>query len=315
MKGETRLSDLLESALGPDVRELLRDEKISEIRLNSDGSLWANKLGVGKFCTESLVSSDNARRVISAVAYSVNEICNEDKPSIAAELPGTGERFQGILPPLSKAPLFVIRKKAVRIFTLAELEEQGVLSEQGSAFLQSAVLRKENVLIVGGTDSGKTTFANALLHVIAETTDRIVIIEDTQELQCNAKDVEYLRTKDGVASLRDLVRTTMRLSPDRIVIGEVRGAEALDLLKAWNTGHGGGVSTVHASSAKQGLSRIEQLVQEANVQSPSRQMIAEAVNVLVYMEKVGTKRLVKDILRVKGADREDYQLEPLELRQ
>jgi type IV secretion system protein VirB11 len=173
--------------------------------------------------------------------------------------------------------------------------------------LREAVLSRKNILVVGGTDSGKTTFVNALLRVVEETTDRIVILEDTQELQCRTKDVEYLHTKEGVASLRDLVRFTLRLSPDRVVIGEVRGAEALDLLKAWNTGHPGGVSTVHANSAEKGLLRLEQLVQEAGV-VPSKIMIAEAVNVLVYMEKKGTKRVVKDIMQVRGTKREQYDL-------
>ena len=310
MESVERLSVLLATALGSEVLELLKDERVSEIRLNADGTLWAHRLGEGKFKCNTLVSPVNATRAIYAVAYGVNEICNEKNPSIAAELPKSGERFQGILPPLSKSPVFAIRKKAVRIFTLDDLYHQGVIDQDTCNLLKSAVLERKNILVVGGTDSGKTTFANALLHAIESSNHRIVILEDTQELQCNALDVEYLRTKDGVATLRDLVRMTMRLSPDRIVIGEVRGAEALDLLKAWNTGHGGGVSTVHASSARQGLSRIEQLVSEAGV-TPSREMISEAVNVLVYMEKVGTKRLVKEVLSVEGTIKGDYRLKDI----
>ena len=310
MEPKGRVVELVQTALGPKVRELLKDPLISEIRLNSDGALWVNKLGHGKFNTGEVVASENARRAIEAVAYSVGECCNDKNPSISAELPGTGERFQGVLSPLSKGPVIAIRKKAVKIFSLEDLEAQGVLKPGVRALLIKALLEKQNILIVGGTDSGKTTFANALLQVIAETRDRIVIIEDTQELQCAAEDVEYLRTRDGVASLRDLVRVTMRLSPDRIVIGEVRGAEALDLIKAWNTGHGGGVSTVHASSARQGLSRIEHLIQEAGV-VPPREMLAEAVNIVIYMEKVATKRVVKDVLRVSGVKKETYVLTSL----
>lgn len=310
MNTSNRLFELLASALGSGISTLLRDEEISEIRLNSDGSVWVNKLGHGKFQTEIKISPENARRAIYAVAYGVGEICNEDKPSISAELPGTGERFQGVLPPLTQSPLFVIRKKAVRIFTLDDLEKQGVLPNNGNNLLKESVLKRKNVLVVGGTDSGKTTFANALLQIVGQTSDRIIILEDTQELQCKAKDVEYLHTKDGIASLRDLIRYTMRMSPDRIVIGEVRGPEALDLLKAWNTGHPGGVSTVHANSAEKGLLRIEQLVQEAGV-APCREMIAEAVNVLVYMEKVGAKRIIKNILEVKGVNGDKYELVPM----
>jgi P-type conjugative transfer ATPase TrbB len=310
MEHLTRLSELLTTALGAGIASLLRDDEISEVRLNSDGTIWGNRLGHGKFQAPVTISPENARRAIYAVAYGVGDICNESKPSIAAELPLTGERFQGVIPPLSKSPVFVIRKKAVRIFTLENLLEQGVITEAGVQALRTSVLLRKNILVVGGTDSGKTTFTNALLRVVEETTDRIVILEDTQELQCRAKDVEYLHTKDGVASLRDLVRYTLRLSPDRIVIGEVRGPEALDLLKAWNTGHPGGVSTVHANSAQKGLLRLEQLVQEAGV-APSRAMIAEAVNVLVYMEKVGTKRVVKDIITITGVKNDQYELSPL----
>lgn len=307
MESIERLSSLLSTAFGSDILELLKDPLISEIRLNSDGSLWANKLGVGKFKTPILISEENAKRAIYAVAYGVNEVCNEIKPSISAEIPKTGERFQGILPPLSKKPLFAIRKKAVQIFTLTDLEEQGVVTLPMRVFLEEAVLSRKNILVVGGTDSGKTTFTNALLQVLENSNQRIVILEDTQELQCNSNDVEYLRTKDEIATLRDLVRMTMRLSPDRIVIGEVRGAEALDLLKAWNTGHAGGVSTVHASSARQGLSRIEQLVAESGV-VPSKEMICEAINVLIYMEKVATKRVVKEVLLTKGVIKGEYVL-------
>jgi type IV secretion system protein VirB11 len=307
MQHQTRLSELLTSALGSGIETLLRDEQISEIRLNSDGSIWGNRLGDGKFQSPVSISPENARRAIYAVAYGVGDVCNESRPAISAELPLTGERFQGVIPPLVKSPIFVIRKKAVRIFTLEDLLSQGVVSAEGLKVLREAVLSRKNILVVGGTDSGKTTFVNALLRVVEETTDRIVILEDTQELQCRARDVEYLHTKEGIASLRDLVKYTLRLSPDRVVIGEVRGSEALDLLKAWNTGHPGGVSTVHANSAEKGLLRLEQLVQEAGV-TPFRAMIAEAVNVLVYMEKRGAKRLVKDIIQVKGVKRDQYDL-------
>ncbi len=310
MAPQTRLSELLTSALGTGIESLLRDDQISEIRLNSDGTIWGNRLGQGKFQSDVVISPENARRAIYAVAYGVGEICNEMKPAVSAELPITGERFQGVIPPLSTSPVFVIRKKAVRIFSLDDLCSQGVVSEPQTSALRDAVFSRRNILVVGGTDSGKTTFVNALLRVIEETPDRIVILEDTQELQCRAKDVEYLHTKDGVASLRDLVRYTLRLSPDRVVIGEVRGPEALDLLKAWNTGHPGGVSTIHANSAEQGLVRLEQLVQEAGV-TASKTMIAEAVNVIVYMEKAGAKRVVKDVVQVRGTKKEQYDLASL----
>lgn len=310
MESSYRLSELLSGALGSGISDLLLDPQISEVRLNSRGDVWGNRLGVGKFKADISISQADAKRAIYAVAYSVGTICNEDRPSVSAELPVTGERFQGMLPPITPRPTFAIRKRASKIFSLDDLQQQGVISDEGNAFLKDAVLNKQNILVVGGTDSGKTTFANALLKVVAATTDHVIIIEDTQELQCAADDVDYLRTKDAVKSLRDLTRDTLRMSPERIVIGEVRGAEALDLLKAWNTGHPGGVSTIHANSAEQGLVRIEQLVQEAGI-LPSKEMIAEAINVLVFMQKIGTQRVVKDIMAVRGVRKGTYALTPL----
>lgn len=310
MESSYRISELLSGALGTGISALLLDPEISEIRLNSKGDIWGNRLGTGKFKANISISTADARRAIYAVAYSVGAICNEDKPSISAELPVTGERFQGMLPPITPRPTFAIRKKATRIFSLSDFEEQGVIADGVRPLLEAAVLKRKNILVIGGTDSGKTTFANALLKVVATTLDHVIVIEDTQELQCAADDVDYLRTKDAVKSLRDLTRDTLRMSPERIVIGEVRGAEALDLLKAWNTGHPGGVSTVHANSAEKGLIRIEQLVQEAGV-PPCKEMIAEAINVLVFMQKVGTKRIVKEIMEVQGVRKGLYELTPL----
>jgi P-type conjugative transfer ATPase TrbB len=303
----TRLAELLTVSLGPKIMDLLTEPSITEIRINSDGKLWYHKLGEGKIHLNTSINADNVKQAIYAVAYSHHECCDEKKPYVSAEVPGTGERFQGVLPPIVKAPTIAIRKKAVRIFTLEDLEAKNVLTNVQVHYLRNAVLERKNILVIGGTDTGKTTFANALLQVITNTTDRLVIIEDTQELQCKAQDIEYLRSKDGIATLRDLLRTTLRLSPDRIVIGEVRGAEALDLLKAWNTGHSGGVSTIHASSASQGLSRLEQLISEAGV-LPSRDMISEAVNVLVYLEKKNNQRIVKEIYEVEGVSNGQYTL-------
>jgi P-type conjugative transfer ATPase TrbB len=193
------------------------------------------------------------------------------------------------------------------VFTLSDYVSQGILTADQAAFLSEQVKARSNILIAGGTGSGKTTLANALLEEMAACQDRIVIIEDTRELQSTAEDVLFLRTKNGVATLNDLVKTTMRLRPDRIVIGEVRGKEALDLLKAWNTGHPGGVGTIHANGPRQALTRLEQLVQEAVVTVP-KALIAEAVNVLVYIERTSHGRRVKSIARVVGVADGDYSV-------
>jgi len=303
---EQELESILFTALGERIGVFLKDPLVTEVRRNSDGSVWVSRLGEGRQKTDVKISEKDATRAILAIASSVDELCGKDKRSVSAELPGSGARFQGVLPPLSQSPVFAIRKKAIRIFSLDDFVSQEVITELEAKQLKRSVTERKNILIVGGTDSGKTTFANALLREIVGF-ERVVIIQDIEELQCDVEDVEYLRTKDGLASLKDLVKLTLRLSPERIVIGEVRGAEALDLLKAWNTGHAGGVSTIHANSARQGLSRLEQLVEESEVRA-SREMIAEAIQIIIFMEKVGTQRVVREIKEVTGVKKGEYEL-------
>jgi len=301
-----RLIGMLKTALGPHIGALLSDETVIELMLNQDGKLWSDRLGKGREFTGHSVTPDDAERIIKLVASSIKAECNEQNPVLSAEFPGTGSRFQGILAPVVSAPVFTIRKKALVVFTLEDYLGQGILTAGQKTLLQEAVKARKNILICGGTGTGKTTFANAVLAEIARTGDRIVIIEDTLELQCTAPDTVYLRAKDGLISMNDLLRATMRLRPDRIIVGEVRGAEALSLLKAWNTGHPGGVATVHANSARGGLTRIEQLIQEAVV-TVSRELIAEAVNLVVHIERRGTGRTIREILQVDGVENGTYQ--------
>ncbi|EAT08447.1 conjugal transfer protein traB [Sphingomonas sp. SKA58] len=197
-----------------------------------------------------------------------------ERPIVSAELPphgqGAGERFEGILPPVSTAPCFSIRKPAARVYTLMDYVADGIMSAEAARMLSLAVVDRRNILIAGGTSSGKTTLANALLAEMAHLDERVILIEDTRELQSPAHDTVALRTRAGAVTMGDLVRSTLRLRPDRIIVGEVRGGEALDMLKAWNTGHPGGIATVHANSASSALYRIEQLIQEAVVTVPRR---------------------------------------------
>lgn len=297
---------MLSSALGPQIAQLLEEPKIVEVMLNPDGCLWVDRLGEGRCNTGIKVVPSNAERVIYLVASSTGAICSADAPVLSAEFPGTGNRFQGLLPPVVTAPTFTIRKKALMVFTLENYVENGIMTEEQRVSIVQAVHSRKNILIVGGTGSGKTTLANAVLHEIAGTNDRIVILEDTLELQCTAPDTVFLRSREHV-SMNELLKATMRLRPDRIVVGEVRGPEALTLLKAWNTGHPGGCATVHANSARGGLTRLEQLIQEA-IPNPQKELIAEAVHLVVYMERYQNGRRIKEILSVGGFDR-DYILE------
>jgi type IV secretion system protein TrbB len=302
-----RLLDMLATAMGPHIAEYIEDPLCVEIMLNPDSKLWIDRLGEGRSCTGRLLESHDAERIIYLIASAVNDVCNAAKPVLSAEIPGSGSRFQAILPPVTSSPTFTIRKKARLIFTLDDYVRDGVLTEIQRERILRAVRTKENILIVGGTGSGKTTLANAILREIATTGDRVVLIEDTVELQCAAEDTVALRAKDGVVTINDLLKATMRLRPDRIIVGEVRGGEALTLLKAMNTGHPGSLSTIHANSARGGLIRLEQLIQEAVV-SVSRQLIAEAMNLLIYIERVGTRRRVKEIQAVTGTAGGDYLL-------
>jgi type IV secretion system protein VirB11 len=209
-----------------------------------------------------------------------------------------------------KSPTFTIRKKAVMVFTLDEYVKEGMMSAHQRDCIVKAVRERKNILIAGGIGSGKTTLANAVLAEIGRQGDRLVIIEDTGELQCEAEDLIFLRTRDNLVDMRELVKATMRLRPDRIIIGEVRGGEALELLKSWNTGHPGGLSTIHASGARQALRRLEQLIQEVVVQVP-RSLIAEAVDMIIFIEKYGRSRRIMTIAQVRGMKDDDYVLELL----
>ena len=299
---------MLRSAMGPAIIAALDDPDVVEVMLNPDGKLWIDRLGSGREPTGAILSPEDAARIIKVVANHVGLEVNREHPILSAELPETGERFEGVLPPIAVAPIFAIRKRAAGVIPLARYVANGIMTEVQGEFLKNSVLDRRNIIIAGGTSTGKTTLANALLQEIAATGDRVLVLEDTIELQCIADDHVALRTKAHAVSTADLVRSTLRLRPDRIVVGEVRGAEALDLLKAWGTGHPGGIATLHAGSAQGALTRLEQLIQEVVVTVP-RALIAEAVDIIVFIAGRGSKRRVEDIIRVMGLDGDAYAIE------
>ena len=304
-----RLLQMLSTALGSHITTLLEEPSVVELMLNPDGRLWVDRLGTGRSDTGCTINPADAQRVIELVASSTGSVCSADQPMVSAELPGSGNRFQGMLPPVTSTPVFTIRKKALMVFTLDDYVKDGIISESQKEKIIEAVQQKRNILIVGGTGSGKTTLANAVLNEVSKTLDRCIIIEDTLELQCTAPDTVFLRSRDHV-SMNDLLKATMRLRPDRIIVGEVRGPEALTLLKAWNTGHPGGVATVHANSAKGGLTRLEQLIQEA-IPTPQKALIAEAVNIVIFIERYRHSRRVKEIVEVTGFTDGEYVIRNL----
>lgn len=306
---------MLRSAMGPTIAAALADPLVVEIMVNPDGSLRLDRLGEGRTDTEVRYDPSQIERIIRLVASHARTEVHAGSPIVSAELPphgdGAGERFEGVLPPVSRGPCFSIRKPATRVYTLTDYVADGIMSANMARLLSLAVVDRLNILVAGGTSSGKTTLANALLAEMGSLDARVILIEDTRELQSPARDTVALRTRAGVVTMADLVRSTLRLRPDRIVVGEVRGGEALDMLKAWNTGHPGGIATVHANSAASALHRIEQLVQEAVVTVP-RRLIAEAIDMIVFISGRGTDRRVETLVRVFGLDvHGDYALADL----
>jgi len=295
----SRGARMLRTALGPAIAAWLEDPGIVEVMLNPDGRLWVDRLTEGLIDTGERLAAADGERIVRLVAHHVGAEVHSAAPRVSAELPETGERFEGLLPPVVAAPAFAIRKPAVAVFTLDDYVAAGIMSADEASVLRRAVERRRNVLVAGGTSTGKTTLVNALLAEVAKTTDRVVLIEDTRELQCKSLNLVALRTKDGVASLSDLVRSSLRLRPDRIPIGEVRGAEALDLLKAWGTGHPGGIGTIHAGSALGALRRLEQLIQEAVVTVP-RALIVETIDLIAVLAGRGPERRLAELAAIEA---------------
>jgi len=306
----SRGARMLRTALGPAIALWLEDPAVVEVMLNPDGRLWVDRLTEGLEDTGERLSAADGERIVRLVAHHVGTEVHPTSPRVSAELPETGERFEGLVPPVVAAPAFAIRKPAVAVFTLDDYAATNIITTDQVGILRSAVAQRRNILVAGGTSTGKTTLVNALLAEVAKTADRVVLIEDTRELQCKAPNLVALRTRDGIVSLSDLVRSSLRLRPDRIPIGEVRGAEALDLLKAWGTGHPGGIGTIHAGSALGALRRLEQLIQEAVVTVP-RALIAETINIIAVLSGRGSERRLAELACVEGLRRDgDYVLVP-----
>jgi type IV secretion system protein VirB11 len=307
----SRTVRMLRTALGPAIGRLLDEPGVVEVMLNPDGRVWVDRLGTGLSEAGFRLSPADGERIIRLVASHVGAEVHSERPRVSAELPETGERFEGLLPPVVTAPTFAIRKPAVAVFSLDDYVGQGIMTAAQAAVLRLAVAERRNLLIAGATSTGKTTLANALLKEIAATRDRVILIEDTRELNCEVANAVALRTKDGVIGLAELVRSSLRLRPDRIPIGEVRGREALDLLKAWGTGHPGGIGTIHAGSALGALHRLEQLIQEAVATVP-RALIADTIDMIAVLTGRGGQRRLAGIWQVGDLSAGGaYVVEPL----
>lgn len=305
----SRLISKLQNALGDHLCLALEDPSVVEIMLNPDGRVFIERLGHGVAAAGEMTRAA-AETVIGSVAHVLKSQVDEDQPIVSGELPIGGHRFEGILPPIVAGPSFTIRRRASQLIPLDDYVRAKSMTASQASVIRSAVACKLNIVVAGGTGSGKTTLTNAILAEIVghAPEDRLVILEDTAEIQCAAENAVCLHTSDTVDMSR-LLKSTMRLRPDRIIVGEVRDGAALTLLKAWNTGHPGGIVTIHANSARSALQRLEQLTAEVS-QQPMQAVIGDAVDLIIFIERMPKGRRVTEILHVSRFAGGQYHTEP-----
>jgi P-type conjugative transfer ATPase TrbB len=308
-QSQARLHESLRRNFGPLVLGALNDAKTTDLLLNPDGKIWQGRLGermrhIGN------MGAGQSEMALRTLASALDTVITPEKPWIEGVFPLDGSRIAGQIPPIVAAPTFAIRKRALAVFTLGQYVEAGIMARDHLAAIADAVTAHKNILVVGGTGSGKTTLANAIIQAMVEADphERLFIIEDTGEIQCRAANsVSYVATLDF--SVTRAVRTTMRMNPDRIIVGEVRGPEALDLLLAWNSGHSGGVATLHADHARSGLAKLGLYVsQHPHAPKPLEPLIGEAVHVVVHIAMTPEGRRVKEVIAVTGYQDGQYQI-------
>lgn len=302
---EQRIMTKLRKDLGETFLEALADPETVEILLNADGTLWQERLGepLKQIGTMTACAADAVIRTLASFHHTT---VTRESPSIECELPLDGSRFAGQIPPIVSAPVFAVRKRASRVFTLQHYVESGIMTGDQKSFLCQAIRDHRNILVTGSTGSGKTTMCNGCIRelTVQFPDERLIIIEDTAEIQCAAKDfVQYHTSPER--GMTQLVRMAMRMRPDRILVGEVRGPEALDLLMAWSTGHEGGIATLHANNAAAALTRLSSLV-SMNQEAPREiePLIGEAVDIIVHIARTAKGRVVKEMIEVAGFDRQ-----------
>jgi P-type conjugative transfer ATPase TrbB len=303
---ERSYAEMMSRFLGNAVMAAFADDDVTEIYINpQDGRVRYDTRSRGRIESGHVVDAIRIEMFLNSVAASLNITLGTATPRIEAELPALhfrGSRLQGFVSPVTAAPACTIRKPPTVVYSLADYVEAGIISLAQCRALEAAVVAHQNILIAGGTNSGKTTFANAILRAITESfpQERIVVLEDTVELRCAALDHLALRTGPGL-TLAELVRSTLRASPNRIVVGEVRGAEALELLDVWATGHPGGCGTCHATTAAGALLRLDRLAQRNNVPSQTA-LIAEAIHIVAVIEGGHRGRRLSELARVTGLE-------------
>lgn len=294
------------------IKSFLEDNKVTEILITTERKIYIKKLGIGFMDTE-IISKDEIVMNILNILASLNEISiNDEHPYISTELPQSKNRVEGLIPPVVAVPKFNLRKKIPVMKTLENYLEDKFIDEKIYNYLKTKVIEKKNIMIVGGTDTGKTTFANALISVIDGLDERTIIIEEVEELQTKGKNIDRIKIIPDIYSSKQALKSCMRLSPERIIFGEVRGEEAYDLINGFNSGHSGGISTIHANDGLGGLKKLEMYIQMA-VGKPLSEMIGMTVDVLITLKFDNKKRYLDEIVEVQGFDylNKNYKLQKI----
>ena len=298
------------------IEHLIADPDISEIMVNGTKRVFVERAGQVTEAEDVMLDERHLAVAVRNIARALGDDVSEERPILDARLPD-GSRVAAVVPPCSLGgTTLTIRKFQARVFTTEELVKVGMLTPTVLAHLTAAIQARENILISGGTSTGKTTVLNALATLIPDT-DRLVVIEDTAEVhlrQPNLVRFEARREQPDVPAItiRDLLKTTLRHRPDRIIVGEVRGGEAIDLLQALNTGHAGSLSTIHANSADQALNRFASCVVQGEVDLPYRavrRQIAETVRYVLHLGRKDGRRAAEQLLVLTryDSDRDEYQ--------
>jgi type IV secretion system protein TrbB len=307
---ESRRRELaqLRTGLGHVVLSILDEPTTVEVVLNADGRLWRERLGesmqeVGK------MSAGQAEAFLRCLASILKTTITRENPILDGELPD-GSRVSGQLPPIVSSPVFAIRKRASAVFPLSQYVADGIMTESEKDLLSNAVRTHRNILVSGSVGCGKTTLLNALIGEI-DPGERLIVIEDTTEIQCVSINRVQYRASFEVDMTR-LVRTSLRMRPDRLLVGEVRGPEALDLIISWNLGHPGGLATIHANDARSSLTRLETLI-SMNPRAPRdiQKLIGEVQPVLVHIVKTQKGRALREILEVEEYANSCYRIKTL----
>jgi type IV secretion system protein TrbB len=296
---------LLNAAMGPAIRKMMVDETVIEIMLNPDGRLFIETNDGKKTATDTIIKTGEAENLIKVVASIQGIPVHRHQPEVAGDLPDFESRFQGFVPPVVTRPVFSIRKHQKTMPMLDTYVTENRMSIAQATYLRQAIIERKNILICGGTSTGKTTLAAALLQELQHTEERVFILEDIPELKVSIPDQVVLRTTPEV-SMRALVRGCLRMRPDRIVVGELRDGAALELLKAWNTGHPGGITTLHANGVDSVVARLTNLILEVSAHLPIG-LISEALDVIIELEKNNAERgRVSHIVQLSKHDKSDF---------